>query len=71
LNGWFTGFDIHPNQEATMPKAKTHFEQIPLEEVKKLVQKNEPEVKRPNPGEVDVESPETKTEPYSVRASSD
>lgn len=49
-----------------MRKVKTHFEQIPIEIVKKIAEEeesDEKEIKSPN---VVVETPATKTEPYSV-----
>lgn len=52
-----------------MRKVKTHFEQIPVEMVKKITEEEEAderEVKSPN---VVVETPATKTEPYSVSSS--
>jgi hypothetical protein len=51
---------------AIMRKVKTHFEQIPIEIAKKIAEKEESderEIKSPN---VVVETPATKTEPYSV-----
>ena len=53
-------------QVAIMRKVKTHFEQIPIEIVKKIAEEEESdqkEIKSPN---VVVETPATKTEPYSV-----
>ena len=49
-----------------MRKVKTHFEQIPIEIVKKIAEQeesDEEEIKNPN---VVVETPATKTEPYSI-----
>ena len=49
-----------------MRKVKTHFEQIPIEIVKKIAEQEESdqkEIKSPNPL---VERPTAKTEPYSV-----
>jgi len=49
-----------------MRKATTHFEQIPIEIVKKIAEEeesDEKEIKSPN---VVVETPATKTEPYSI-----
>jgi hypothetical protein len=53
-------------QVAIMRKVKTHFEQIPIEIVKKIAEEeesDEKEIKTPN---VVVETPATKTEPYSI-----
>lgn len=49
-----------------MRKVKTHFEQIPIEMVKKITEEeesNDEEIKNAN---VVVETPATKTEPYSI-----
>jgi len=49
-----------------MRKIKTHFEQVPIEMVKKIAEEeetDEKEIKNPN---VVVETPASKTEPYSV-----
>lgn len=47
-----------------MHKVKTHFEQIPVEIVKKIAELEESDQKEsPN---VVVETPATKTEPYSI-----
>ena len=53
-----------------MRKAKTHFEQVPVELVKKIAEEiveaeelDENEIDTPN---LEVETPATKTEPYSV-----
>ena len=53
-------------QVAIMRKVKTHFEQISIEIVKKIAEQEESdqkEIKSPN---VVVETPATKTEPYSI-----
>jgi hypothetical protein len=50
-----------------MRKVKTHFEQVPVEIVKKIAEKeqasDQKEIAGPN---VIVETPATKTEPYSI-----
>ncbi len=50
-----------------MRKLKTRFEQVPLELVKKIIEKQQearqPRIKTPN---LVVETPATKTEPYSI-----
>ena len=53
----------------SMRRVKTHFEQVPVETVKKIADKDEeelePEITIPN---LVVETPATKTEPYSVNS---
>ena len=53
-------------QVAIMRKVKTHFEQIPIEIVKKIAEQEESEEKEIKSANVVVETPATKTEPYSV-----
>jgi hypothetical protein len=48
-----------------MSKPRTHFEQIPLETVKKISEEQANKKKNSGAG-VDVESATKKTEPYSV-----
>jgi hypothetical protein len=50
-----------------MEKAKTHFEQIPVAIVKKIAEVTE-EKKESGTGDVVVETPAAKTEPYSISA---
>jgi hypothetical protein len=50
-----------------MEKAKTHFEQIPVAIVKKIAEVPEKEEESGN-GDVIVETPSAKTEPYSISA---
>jgi hypothetical protein len=60
---------VKKEQVAIMRKVKTHFEQIPIEIVKKIADEqksddsDDKEIKGPN---VVVETPATKTEPYSI-----
>jgi hypothetical protein len=51
-----------------MRRVRTHFEQVPLETVRKTAGKfeNEPDQKEIKPPNVMVEKRATKTEPYSV-----
>lgn len=49
-----------------MRKVKTHFEQIPVEIVKKIAEEEESDEKEIEPPNVVVETPATKTEPYSI-----
>ena len=53
-------------QVAIMRKMKTHFEQIPVEMVKKIATEKESDQKEITSPNVIVETPATKTEPYSV-----
>jgi hypothetical protein len=50
-----------------MEKAKTHFEQIPVEIVKKIADEVDTE-KKIRSDNVAIETPDTKTEPYSASA---
>jgi hypothetical protein len=50
-----------------MEKAKTHFEQIPVEIVKKIADEVDTE-KKIRSDNVAIETPATKTEPYSASA---
>jgi hypothetical protein len=54
-------------KEHPMEKAKTHFEQIPVEIVKKIAHEVESE-KKIKSDNVTVEIPSAKTEPYSASA---
>jgi hypothetical protein len=49
-----------------MRKAKTYFEQIPIETVKKIAEAEESDKKEIENPNVIVETPATKTEPYGV-----
>jgi hypothetical protein len=49
-----------------MRKVKTHFEQIPIEIVKKIAEQEESDQKEIKSPTVVVETPATKTEPYSI-----
>ncbi|HYL15222.1 MAG TPA: hypothetical protein VEV41_19445 [Terriglobales bacterium] len=50
-----------------MRKSKTHFEQIPVEVVKKIAQQQIAKKKKDAENDVIVEDPARKTEPYSIR----
>jgi hypothetical protein len=49
-----------------MRKVKTHFEQIPIEIVKKIAEQEESDQKEIKNPTVVVETPATKTAPYSI-----
>ena len=53
------------NGGPTMSKRRTHFEQIPVEEVKKIVKEVVELPEKSATPYVVVETPATKTEPYS------
>jgi hypothetical protein len=53
-----------------MPKATTHFEQIPVEEVKKIAEEEVSGEKRPKMTKLIVETPTKKTERNSIRTHS-
>ena len=48
-----------------MRKRKTHFQQVPVELVKKILERQDVKIEVTTPT-VEVETPATKTEPYSV-----
>jgi hypothetical protein len=48
-----------------MRKRKTHFQQVPVELVKKILERQDVKIEVTTPSVV-VENPATKTEPYSV-----
>jgi hypothetical protein len=48
-----------------MRKGRTHFQQVPVELVKKILQRQDVKIEVTTPNVV-VENPATKTEPYSV-----
>jgi hypothetical protein len=50
-------------QVAIMRKVRTHFEQIPIETVKRIAEKEESDQKEITISNVIVETPATKTEP--------
>jgi hypothetical protein len=54
-----------------MQKAKTHFEQIPVKAVKQIAEQEDSKItiKEKRSGTVAVETPATKTEPYSMNIS--
>lgn len=49
-----------------MKKPGTHFEQIPIEEVKKIADPDVPKKETGGKGNVIVEPASSKTEPYSI-----
>jgi hypothetical protein len=49
-------------------RSRTHFEQIPLEVVKKIALVESPDEQRIGPDNLVLEPASQKTEPYSVRA---
>ena len=54
-------------QVSNMRKVKTHFEQVPVEVVKKIAEEEqEPDEKESTSPNVVVETPAMKTDPYSV-----
>lgn len=53
-----------------MSKPKTHFEQVPLEQVKKVVEAELDKAKQTRSEKSIIESPAKKTEPYSISSRS-
>jgi hypothetical protein len=54
----------------TMRKSKTHFEQVPVATVQKLLEKDSTEIAKKKPvanPTLNIQRPVIKTEPYSVR----
>lgn len=49
-----------------MKKPGTHFDQIPIEEVKKIADRDVPKKENDSKGNVIVEPSSSKTEPYSM-----
>jgi hypothetical protein len=51
-----------------MDKSKTHFEQVPLEKIKQIINENPPRKEDSESNSVVAEAPAKKTEPYSIAA---
>jgi len=50
-----------------MRKPRTHFEQVAVKVVKKIVERAEPQTPKAGPANVIVEPASLKTEPYSMQ----
>jgi hypothetical protein len=59
-----------PRKTTVKKKSGTHFEQVPLEVVKKIAEVDAPKERKTVSGNLFFEPPSSKVEPYSVRAES-
>jgi len=60
-------FGSDSKEQIAMRRAKTHFEQIPVEVVKKIAEEEFPEKKEIRDNSVILKIPAKKTETYAVR----
>jgi hypothetical protein len=57
-----------PRKTTEKKNTGTHFEQIPIEVVKKIAEVDAPKERKTEPENLFFEPPSSKVEPYSVRA---